>query len=213
MAVLRSWLSQLATLGYTRIRTGAIRPAQRGPYDALAFVPAQELALLQYDGHLTGTPRVPPHLPPTGVRIRRGRQSDAELLADLDCLAFPKGWGLDADGVLDAVRATPHFRIAVAVRHGDSVSDRMPLGYAVSGRGGRAAYLQRLAVLPEARTIGVGAMLVDDGVRWARRWRSHTVTVNTQSDNTAALNLYQRAGYVLQPTQLVVLERSLDNIL
>ena len=211
-AVLRSWLHQLSALGYTHIRTGAIRPAQRGPYDALGFTPAQELALLQYDTRLTGTPRVPPHLPPTGVRIRRGRPSDAGLLAELDQQAFPSGWGLDAEGVLDAIRATPSSRIAVAVRQGDSISDRMPLGYAISGRGGRAAYLQRLAVTPEARMIGIGALLVADGLRWARRWRTHTVTVNTQSDNTPALNLYQGCGYVLQPARLVVMERSLDNI-
>ncbi len=211
-AVLRSWLHQLGDLGYTRIRTGAIRPAQRSPYDALGFTMAQELALLQFDSHLAGTPRVPAHLPPTGVRIRRGRPSDAEALAELDRHAFPPGWGLDADGVLDAIRATPYHRIAVALRLGDAIGDRMPLGYAISGRGGRAMYLQRLAVVPAARRLGVGALLVADGLRWAQRWRSNTVTVNTQSDNTAALDLYQRAGFVLQPTRLVVLERSLDNI-
>ncbi len=134
-AVLRSWLHQLSELGYTHIRTGAIRPAQRGPYDALGFIPAQELALLQYDARLSGTPRVPLHLPPTGVRIRRGRPADAGLLAELDRHAFPAGWGLDTEGVLDAIRATPSSRIAVAVRWGESISDRMPLGYAISGRG------------------------------------------------------------------------------
>ena len=210
--VLRSWLNELSALGYRSIRTGAIRPAHRGPYDALGFVVVQELALLQLDNRGDGPVRVPAHLPPTGVRLRRGRPSDAEVLAVLDARSFPTGWGLDEAGVTDAVRATPQHRIAVAVRDHESISDGQPLGYAISGRGGRAAYLQRLAVTPEARTLGIGALLVEDGVRWARRWRAQTVTVNTQSDNESALHLYQRAGYVLQPARLVVLERLLDDL-
>lgn len=209
--ILRSWMRELASLGFRSVRTGALRPAQRSPYDTLGFGVAQELALLQLDLQRR-TAMVPAHPAPAGVRIRRGRMTDAEFLGLLDTRAFPTGWGLDEPGVLDAVRATPHHRISVAVRAGQSIGDGMALGFAISGRGGRAAYLQRLAVAPEARAIGVGALLVDDGIRWAKRWRAHTVTVNTQSDNHAALGLYQRAGYQLQSTQLVVMERSLDEL-
>jgi ribosomal protein S18 acetylase RimI-like enzyme len=43
-----------------------------------------------------------------------------------------------------------------------------------------------------------------------KRWGAKEVLVNTQEENLAAVRLYQRLGFHLQPEGLAVLRRSLD---
>ena len=59
-----------------------------------------------------------------------------------------------------------------------------------------------------ART-GLGLALVADSLGWMARWRVTSALVNTALDNDAALELYDRTGFVRLPTQLRVYERSL----
>jgi ribosomal protein S18 acetylase RimI-like enzyme len=204
VALLRSWLNDLRTEGYTSVRTGATAPTHRGPYDALGFTTIQQLALLRARlSEVAHRPRRASAEPE--VRLRRARAGELVVLAAIDRAAFPAGWSLDAAAIAEAAGATPSQLVRVArTRHGTAV------GYAVSGRAGRASFLQRLAVRPDAQGRGVGMALVDDAMRWARRRRSTTMVVNTQHDNDAALSLYRRAGFQLLREELVVLERSLD---
>ena len=44
--LLQGWLRELTDQGYERVRSGALSPAHRLPYDALGFTLAQELAEL-----------------------------------------------------------------------------------------------------------------------------------------------------------------------
>ncbi len=198
--MLRAWLDDVRAEGYRAARTGAISELRTAPYDALRFTVAQRLTLLHLD-----LSAARPGLPGTGVRLHRALETDLERLARLDQLAFPAGWGLDAEAITDAARATPRSRIRVV----GSASRRIPAGYAISGRAGRAAFLQRLAVDPSAQGRGIGAALVADGIAWASRWRCRTMAVNTQEDNGAALALYERAGFVARSHGLVVLEYDL----
>ena len=43
--------------------------------------------------------------------------------------------------------------------------------------------------------------------RWLRRWGAKEVLVNTQEANRAAVELYERVGFELQPSGLAVLHR------
>ena len=65
--------------------------------------------------------------------------------------------------------------------------------------------MQRLAVDPAYQGAGLGAALVVDALRWLRRHGGERAIVNTQPDNEAALALYQRLGFRLEPTGLDVL--------
>ncbi len=204
VAVLRAWLNELRDEGYTSVRTGATASTHRGPYDALGFTTIQELALLR-----VRLADAAPGLRRAGsaaeVHLRRARASELVVLASIDRAAFPAGWSLDAVAIAEAAGATPSQLVRVArTHHGTAV------GYAVTGRAGRASFLQRLAVRPDAQGQGVGMALVEDAMRWARRRRATTMVVNTQHDNRAALSLYQRAGFQLLREGLVVLERTLD---
>lgn len=207
-AVLRAWLGELTALGYSNVRTGALSPQQRRAYDALNFTMAQELTLLHLDLRSDAARTARDRTLRRAVRMRAARADELPALARVDRAAFPSGWGLDAAALSDAAAATPVSRIRVATDSSDNA-----IGIAVTGRSGSAAFLQRLAVLPEARRNAVATALVADAIAWAHRWRCRTMAVNTQSDNAAALALYHRVGFVDAELRLVVLERPLAGVL
>ena len=123
----------------------------------------------------------------------------------LDDLAFAPFWRLGALGLRDALDATPvrQFR---ATR-----SDTEPTltGYAITGRAGDQGYLQRIAVHPETRRLGIGHALVADAMHWLWRQGVTRSFVNTQLENDAALALYESFGFHILPTGLAVMGRAL----
>ena len=197
VAVIRSWVEEIRRDGFRRVRTGAISELRTAPYDALGFATIQRLTLLHLD---LVAPR--PAVQIGDVALRKAAGDEFGRLALLDAAAFPAGWNLDPGAIGDAAAATPRSRIRVV----DAADGGRPIGYAVNGRAGRAAFLQRLAVDPAAQRRGIGAALVADGISWARRWRCRSMAVNTQDDNVTARLLYQRAGFVARPHGLVVLQ-------
>ena len=132
---------------------------------------------------------------------RRPAAHDLVALAMIDRRAFGGLWGLDLSGIVDACRATPKHRLRVA-RNGSAT----PAGFAISGRSGHSAYLQRLAVDPSAQRRGIGRSLVIDSLRWAKRHRATSVLVNTHVDNEPALELYRAHGFVELRDGLAVFE-------
>ena len=75
----------------------------------------------------------------------------------------------------------------------------------------RSGFIQRLAVDPARQRTGVGLRLMHAAHRWLRSHRCTTALVNTETDNLAALRLYQRFGYAELPYGLQVLERPLTH--
>lgn len=71
------------------------------------------------------------------------------------------------------------------------------LGYALVffRRDSRRARLYSLAVAPPARGRGVGALLLSDAEDCARQRGCRQIGLEVRADNSAAISLYQRAGY------------------
>jgi ribosomal protein S18 acetylase RimI-like enzyme len=185
----------LAARGFGEVLTGALAAAeQRGFLDA-GFAIREELHLLVHDLR---------DLPPNPIApLRRARPGDRASVLAVDGAAFPAFWRLDADGLSDALAATPTSRFRVAVTHA-------VVGYAIVGRAARRGYVQRLAVAPDRQGAGLGRALLVDGLRWLRRRGAARAVVNTQVDNDRARRLYESLGFRMAPSGLAVLGRDLQ---
>ncbi len=190
---LRQALELLHRRGIAQVTTPALDDAAQAPYLAAGFVVRDQLHLLRHG--LQDLAR------PTTVRTRRGRGGhDLRRAAEIDHLAFPPDWWLDATGLQGALRATPVARFRFVDQQ----------AYAISGAAGNRGYLQRIAVAPDERRRGTGSALVLDGLRWMRRRGATHAVVNTQQENHAALALYLELGFVPMPTGLAVLAHGFE---
>ncbi len=61
----------------------------------------------------------------------------------------------------------------------------------------RFGYVEDLVVNPEYRGQGIGRMLLEQGIQWARENDYPGVMLETQDDNVPACTLYQSCGFVL----------------
>ena len=194
VAELQRWSTELAEMGFLRVRTSALGMDAGLRVRAVGFNQIQELFLLQHDAPR----RVPTSGRPTGRLVL----DQHRLAADVDAAAFGAEWSLDADAIVEVRNATPRSRARTA---GDS-----PLqAYAITGRDGRQGFLQRLAVDPSHHREGLGLALVRDSLNWLGRWRVAQVLVNTPTDNQPALALYEQVGFRRLPERLRVYEREL----
>lgn len=200
-------LDHLGSAGYESVVTPALHAEEAQAYFATGFSEFDSLIVL---GHTLD--RIPdPIIPSLGsIVLDRARRRDLQRIFDLDSRAFPPRWRLDHNGLDEARRATTrvHFRVArdptIAERRSEQV-----VGYAISGRTGTTAFLQRLAVDPDHAGRGTGSTMVIDCLRWAARHRCSNLLVNTQTTNLRALLLYERLGFTRSSTRLVVLRYSL----
>ena len=200
--VVRRCLDQLHRLGFREAITAAMPPNEAAGFVAAGFRVSERLHLLERI--VTPADRGPVAIP-SGIEFRRGRRTDIDELLKVDHKCFGDFWKMDAAGIADARTATAYARFRVAVRDGRLV------GYAITGRQGRSGYLQRLAVDPSERRIGLGRALVLDGVRWLARWHARSVLVNTQETNETALALYESLSFRLKPEGLEVLAAPLPS--
>lgn len=220
--VVRVWLGELRARGFSGVRTGAITDAGADSLQRLGFTTLQTLHLL--DLSLIGwrPPTMPTGLP---MRTRKLRVREVDDAARTDLAAFTDAWAIDRDGIDETCAATPTHRARAldgdAGAAGDAVpGDAVPgdagvpalAGYAITGRADHHGYLQRLAVHPAHQGQGVGLSLTLDSLGWMQRRRLTRAVVNTHTDNTAALGLYQRVGFRILPHGLTVLVRRLDDV-
>jgi len=203
---LRRCLDQLAGRGYAEVITSALAGAEQRPFLAVGFTPHEQLRFLAHD--LAG---VPIRAPAGAHRLRKAVPEDWSAVLDVDAGSFSPFWRLDEGGLEEALAATPaaRFRVALADKIGERPGRGRVVGYAITGRAGDQGYLQRLAVAAVARRTGVGRALALDGLRWLRRRAVRRAVVNTQFGNDAALALYLRLGFRVEPSDLAVLHRSL----
>ena len=206
-ATVNEWLHTLAMWGYRSVRTGALNSGLASGLSAVGFSTVQDLVLMSTD--LSGHLRSPSEPGPGRVRQLRAwpRPSRAALdqILGIDQQSFGTAWAMDADTFAEARAATGRARIVV------SEVERRTVGFVLAGATGRDGYIQRLAVLPDARRAGHAARLLDHAHDWLRRAGCSVAYVNTERTNDAAMTLYLRAGYAALPYGLQVLERSLTH--
>ena len=200
MSGLRDWVRAVSASGHDVIRTGAISSDIARTFTEFGFVEIQKLALLELDNESQLARLRKMRSPLYELRPLRSMRS-MHLAGAIDVKAFDPGWEMDAPNIREACLATPHHRIRLAV-----TANEEPVGYMVTGRSASTGFVQRLAVDPGFKGLGVGSALLQDGMSWLARHRVDSILVNTHLDNHRALDLYRRWGFRRLDDSLSVLE-------
>lgn len=188
--------------GARAIRTSAMFPDATRVVLAEGFTPIDRLALLHRSLHDDPTE----HHPVTRAdhRVAPLRSWHLAACAKVDRDAFGLMWGNSPASLRDIRNATPlhHARL---IRTSRAVG-----GFAISGAAADTGYLQRLAVAPEYRRLGLARRLTIDSLDWMRGRGLRQAMVNTGIDNDAALSLYRSLGFEALPDELTIAELQLD---
>lgn len=128
--------------------------------------------------------------PSPSIPVTTGESTEWDVAVDIDRAAFEPLWRLGANGLKEALDATPTSAfLTVRTDSGETV------GFAIVGAGAATGYLQRVAVSPKDTGQGYGRALVQASLGWARNHGCRTMLLNTQPDNEAAGRLYESEGF------------------
>ncbi|MDT8307860.1 MAG: GNAT family N-acetyltransferase [Anaerolineae bacterium] len=141
--------------------------------------------------------------PAAGVPVRDVRLNDLPRLVAIEEAAFHPIWRHSREGLALGWQHALSFHVAEL--------DGRVAGFQYSTRSERpgAAHLVRLTVAPEAQRRGVGSALLAAALESYRAQHYHTVSLNTQADNTASRRLYERFGFYLAGFAVPVWQRDI----
>ena len=178
--------------------------------DSLRRRGAQKLAWMDYDGwagsHLQvyGFKRLNdvitlvkhdhtlPDSNPTNAWLRPTSDADIPTIVALDRAAFTPHWWHSEFTMLRRARAAAASYFVVA-----EVTDGV-IGHAEGEVRLPVAHLNHIAVHPTHQGYGIGALLLNDVLRYFWQHGAGRVTLNTQTDNYYSQRLYHRFGF--EPT-------------
>lgn len=123
-----------------------------------------------------------------GVRIRRMMEADLPDVERADAVSFYPLWQNSLE--------TLHKAFAQALVATVAENDEGVIGYQLSTGATQRAHLARLAVRSDMQRRGVGRALLGDLFARLVGLGIFKLSVNTQSDNSVSLNLYQKMGFV-----------------
>ena len=146
------------------------------------FTSHQSIVMFERDGGVPSEMTLSPE-----ISMRAMMPFDLPAVAEVDASAFELLW----QNALPALeRAYPQTVWATVAE-----TESQVIGYQLSTRNPLGVHLARLSVRPAAQGKGLGYALVANLIQQARQHGISHLTVNTQSDNTASLALYQRMGF------------------
>ena len=146
------------------------------------FRHTQDIVVLSWNDRPLPVFRLPPDL-----MVREIQEEDLEEVHRLDNLAFSPLWSLSYDGLRRAFQQSAYSTLLI--------ENNEIVGYQITTASDFSAHLARLAVHPRLQRRGIGRAIVADMLtHFADRGVIH-ITVNTQSDNTSSLTLYQHLGF------------------
>jgi ribosomal-protein-alanine N-acetyltransferase len=145
------------------------------------FTPNTSVITLRREKTALPAPPLRDHL------IRNASRGDLAAIVAVDRAAFDPMWRYD-EAVLTAAASQAEILRVIE-------SEGQIIAYQLSTRYASIGHLARLAVLPDRQSRGLGAALIYDMILYFQAQGVHTITVNTQSDNSQSYRLYTRFGF------------------
>jgi ribosomal protein S18 acetylase RimI-like enzyme len=146
------------------------------------FEESQSIVLLRWEGST-----LPQKFENPFVNIRPMNFDDLETVVEIDHAAFIPVW---QNSLTYLEYSFKQAIVASVAEVGGKV-----VGYQISTATPLGGHLARLAVRPSIQGNGVGYCLLYDLLSQLILHGNRIVTVNTQKDNQASLNLYKKAGF------------------
>lgn len=137
----------------------------------------------------------------TNIRLRLMREADLHEVTQVDIESFGGFWHNTHDALRRAFLQSFYSTVAE--------NENGMIGYQISTGSLFGVHLARLAVRPEAQSMGAGSTLVADLVQHSGALQAGRLSVNTQDDNAASLNLYKKMGFVRTGEEFPVFVSSL----
>jgi ribosomal protein S18 acetylase RimI-like enzyme len=125
---------------------------------------------------------------PAGITLRPMVFDDLPRVVEVDAAAFEPLWQNSLPALSKAFSQAIHASIAE--------NESGFVGYQISTGSPFGVHLARLAVRPEAQGHGIASALISDLMDHVCKDENLSrITVNTQSNNTASLALYEKIGF------------------
>lgn len=173
---------EIARAGGATVAAIAMQPWFQTVLAASGFENRQNIVMLEWQ-YQPWAPREA-----EGIRVRKMEESDLPEVAQADAASFPPLW----QNPLETLRrAYAQAMIATVAEGAQGV-----VGYQLSTGGRSRAHLARLAVHPSVQGHGVGRALLSDLFTRLNQFGIPRLSVNTQSDNSVSLSLYQKMGFL-----------------
>ncbi|HEX5808512.1 MAG TPA: N-acetyltransferase [Anaerolineales bacterium] len=175
---------EIAQAGGARVAAIAIQAWFQDILATDGFKNPQQIVMLEWRGNVSQP--VAGHIAP-GIHIRRMTEADLPGVERTDAASFDPLWHNPLDTLRRALGQALYATVAEN-EHGI-------IGYQLSTGGGQRAHLARLAVHPVVQGKGAGRALLSDLFTYLTYAGIPRLSVNTQSDNSVSLSLYQRTGF------------------
>jgi ribosomal protein S18 acetylase RimI-like enzyme len=173
---------EIARAGGAKVAAIAIQPWFQNLLAESGFENLQQIVLLEWRYQPTAARET------AGIRIRKMTEVDLSEVEKTDAASFDPLW----QNPLDTLRRAYAQALYATVAENENGI----IGYQISTGGGQRAHLARLAVHPAVQGKGAGRAVLNDLFVFLTYMGISRLSVNTQSDNHASLNLYQRTGFV-----------------
>ena len=126
------------------------------------------------------------------IQIRDATIRDLPRIIEIERLSFPSPWSLAS---FQRELTLPFSRVIVAISAGASGKNAREdtiLGFLCRWLIADECHVLNVAVHPESRRLGVGALLINASICEAKAERAQVVTLEVRRSNLAARQLYRK---------------------
>ena len=168
----------------TTVNSLVLRPEMDRLLTKAGFSEIYQVVVLIWDISRASWPQINKH-----ASVRAMEQNDLRKVYEVDQIAFDEIWR-NSLSQLEVARREAFSATVIEL-------DGLMQGYQISTATSQGGHLARLAINPEYQYQGLGTTLVADLLDRFQDQGIVEVSVNTQSINSASLDLYQKFGFRL----------------